>query len=154
MKIDWANEDVHPYRRKTMSRIKAKHTKPERLFRKALWHVGVRYRLHGKRLPGNPDIFIKKYKLAIFIDGEFWHGYEWEKNKQRLHTRKDFWIEKIENNMRRDRVADYRLHQMGYTVLRFWSADIERNTGTCVRIVLNHIDSFHMLIINDDEMGV
>ncbi len=138
-KIDWANEEVVPYRRKTMARIRAKNTKPELLFRKALWNMGIRYRLHGKMLPGNPDIFIRKYKLAIFIDGEFWHGFEWEKNKKRLRTRKEFWIEKIEKNMHRDQSADRALKKMGYEVMRFWSQDIWKNIGACVIQVQHHI---------------
>jgi len=140
--MDWANEDVHPYRRKTMSRIRSKNTKPERLFRKALWNMGVRYRLHGKKMPGNPDIFIKKYRLAIFIDGEFWHGYDWENNKEKLQTRKAFWTQKIENNIRRDEKANFQLKQMGYEVMRFWANDAVKNTGACVRQVLNYIDNF------------
>lgn len=143
LKIDWVKEDVVSYRRKTMSRIRAKNTKPERLFRKALWNAGVRYRLHGKKLPGRPDIYIGKYRLAIFVDGEFWHGYKWEENKQRIHTRREFWIEKIESNMRRDENANRQLQSMGYEVLRFWSTDIQKNLGACLHQVLNYIDDYN-----------
>ncbi len=142
LKIDWAKEDVEPYRRKTMSQIRSKNTKPERRFRKVLWAAGVRYRLQGKKLPGRPDIYIRKYKLAIFIDGEFWHGYEWEKHKERIHTRKEFWVSKIESNMQRDKQANQQLRSMGYEVMRFWSHDVDKNQGACLRQVLNYIDNY------------
>src|ERR1700756_5196002 len=86
-----------------MSKIKGKNTSPELMLRKVLWNSGLRYRLHNKKLPGNPDISMKKYKIAIFIDGEFWHGYNWEEKKTKIKTNRDFWIPKIERNMQRDK---------------------------------------------------
>ncbi|MFT4203506.1 MAG: very short patch repair endonuclease [Chitinophagaceae bacterium] len=151
IKIDWAKEDVEPYRRKTMSKIRAKNTKPELRFRKALWHVGIRYRLHGKKLPGSPDIYIRKYKLAIFIDGEFWHGYEWEKHKNRIHTRKEFWTSKIETNIQRDQNANLQLRQMGYEVMRFWSHEIDKNQGACVHRILDYINAYNNRWENGSE---
>jgi DNA mismatch endonuclease (patch repair protein) len=65
-----------------MGKIKAKNSKPEILLRKALWKLDVRYRIHQKNIYGNPDIVIKKYRLSIFVDGRFWHGYDWEKRKE------------------------------------------------------------------------
>ena len=73
-----------------MSKIRGKNTKPELLFRKALWKKDVRYRVDSKQLPGRPDVSIKKYKLAIFIDGAYWHGYNWDERKARLKTNKGF----------------------------------------------------------------
>ena len=81
-------------RSKIMSKIRGKNTKPEMLFRKALWHKGVRYRVNSKKLPGKPDVSIQKYKLAIFIDGEFWHGYNWDEKKVCIKSNRDFWIQK------------------------------------------------------------
>lgn len=141
-KIDWVNEDVSPYRRKTMSRIRGKNTKPEKILRKALWNIGIRYRLHGKGLVGKPDISIKKYKLVIFVDGEFWHGFDWEKNKQRLKTRKDFWIDKIETNMKRDQDVNEILRKKGYEVMRFWSNGIQKNVGACVHQIQQYIHMY------------
>lgn len=73
-----------PQRSYIMSRIRAKNTKPEFLLRKALWAKGTRYRTRTKDLPGSPDVVIRKYRLAIFVDGEFWHGHQWEKTKDRI----------------------------------------------------------------------
>lgn len=107
-----------------MSRIKGKDSKPEMILRKAMWARNIRYRLHDKSLPGKPDIVIKKYKLAIFVDGEFWHGYNWEERQKQIKTNRSFWIPKIERNMQKDRQTNRALTDMGYTVFRFWSREI------------------------------
>ncbi|WP_164123098.1 very short patch repair endonuclease [Sphingobacterium sp. xlx-130] len=78
-----------------MSSIKGKNSKPEMLLRKALWSKNIRFRLHDKSLPGRPDIVIKKYKLAIFVDAEFWHGFDWKTNRERIKSNRLFWIPKI-----------------------------------------------------------
>ena len=111
-------------RSKIMSKIKGKDSKPELLLRKALWAKNIRFRIHDSTLPGRPDIVIKKYKLAIFIDGEFWHGYNWEKVKQRLQSNKAFWVPKIERNMQKDRISTNQLKEMDYIVFRFWSEEV------------------------------
>jgi len=101
-----------------MSKIKGKNTKPELIFRKALWQKGIRYRLKSS-LPGKPDISIKKHKLVIFIDGEFWHGYNWNERKQTIKNNRRFWIPKIERNMQRDAEVNQTLKDLGFTVFRF-----------------------------------
>lgn len=125
-----------------MSKIKAKNTKPELKLRKALWSSGVRYRINYKKLPGCPDIFVSKYRIAIFVDGEFWHGKEWEQKKLKLKANRDYWIKKIERNIERDREIDYRLNALNFTVLRFWSLDVEKSLGRCVKPVLDLIYEF------------
>ncbi|PZP52089.1 MAG: very short patch repair endonuclease [Pseudopedobacter saltans] len=122
-----------------MSKIRAQNTKPEIALRKGMWNMGIRYRIHSKDLPGRPDIFIKKYKLAIFIDGEFWHGFDWDVSKLRLKTRKEFWIDKIETNIKRDQLANENLQKLGYTVFRFWSHDIAKNLGACLYQIQQYI---------------
>lgn len=107
-----------------MSRVKAKNSKPEMILRRAMWTRNIRYRLHDKSLPGKPDIVIKKYRLVIFVDGEFWHGYNWEERQKQIKTNRDFWIPKIERNMQKDRQTNRILTDMGYTVFRFWSREI------------------------------
>ena len=87
---------------KRMSRVKLKRNGSEILLAKALWHKGYRYRLNYKKIPGSPDIAITKYHIAIFIDGEFWHGKDFEEKKRHLKSNKEFWIEKIEENIKRD----------------------------------------------------
>jgi DNA mismatch endonuclease (patch repair protein) len=116
----------------TMSQIKSKDTKIETAFRKALWHEGARYRKNYKELPGTPDIAITKYRIAIFCDGDFWHGKDWQSKKHKLQGNRAYWIAKIERNMGRDNEVDKRLLAMGWVVLRFWGGDISRNLKSCV----------------------
>ena len=115
-----------------MSRVKSKNTKIEVAFRRALWRSGVRYRKNLKMLPGKPDIAITKHKIAVFCDGEFWHGKDWGKIQERLCTRREYWVKKIESNIERDTGIDRQLAALGWTVLRFWGRDIEKNLDLCV----------------------
>lgn len=123
-----------------MSKIRSKNTKPEQKLRKALWGMGVRYRKNVKKLPGCPDIVISKHKLIIFIDGEFWHGFNWKEKKQKIKTNPDFWIPKIERNMQRDRENNFKLEQAGWIVMRFWGQQINKEFGTCLKKILDHLD--------------
>ncbi len=123
-----------------MSKIRGKNTKPELIFRKALWTKGVRYRINNKTLPGKPDFSIIKYKLAIFIDGEFWHGYNWNERKETIQSNRKFWIPKIERNMQRDIEVNQQLTDLGYTVFRFWEHEIKKDLTKCVNDVLVFLD--------------
>lgn len=125
-------------RSRNMSRIRSKNSKPELLLRKALWAKNIRFRLHDKSLPGTPDIVIKKYKLVIFVDGEFWHGFDWKNNRNRIKSNRLFWIPKIERNIQKDVRTNRALADMNYTVFRFWSQDIIKNLA----VVLNQIELF------------
>ncbi|WP_274474082.1 very short patch repair endonuclease [Mangrovimonas aestuarii] len=142
IKVPRFNEESGFYttkkRSRIMSKIRSKNTKPELRFRKALWKTGIRYRLNNK-LPGKPDISIKKYKLAIFIDGEFWHGYQWNERKETIKSNRKFWIPKIERNMQRDREVNSKLEEMGYTIFRFWSKEINEQLDKCLNDVLTYI---------------
>ena len=122
-------------RHKNMKNIKGKDTKIEVLLRKALWHKGYRYRKNYKKLEGKPDIVLTKYKIAIFCDGEFFHGKDWEKLRERLKRgdNGEFWIKKIARNMEHDNDINKRLEFEGWTVLRFWGNDIKRNPEECVK---------------------
>ncbi len=124
-----------------MGKIRGKNTKPEMLFRKALWRKGVRYRVDSKKLPGKPDISIQKYKLAIFIDGEFWHGYNWLERKPSLKSNRGFWIPKIERNMQRDQEVNAQLQEMNFTVFRFWTDEIKHNLDQCINDILVYINT-------------
>jgi DNA mismatch endonuclease (patch repair protein) len=126
-------------RSQLMSKIKGKDTVPEILLRKALWAAGIRYRIVNKKLPGKPDIAIRKYRLAIFIDGEFWHGYNWEKKKLTIKSNTSFWVPKIERNMQRDAENNRKLDELGYKVFRFWGKDIKKNLVQYVEEILTHI---------------
>lgn len=125
---------------KRMSKVKLKRNKVEMKLAKALWHHGYRYRLNYKQLPGSPDIAITKYNIAIFVDGEFWHGKDFEIKKSKLKNNKDYWIMKIEENLHRDAKNDKLLNEMGWISIHFWSKDIERNLSYCLNVIEDFID--------------
>ncbi len=127
-------------RSKLMSKIKGSETKPEIKLRKALWAIGIRYRVNVKELPGKPDIVIRKYKLVIFVDGEFWHGYNWKNKKRKIKANRDFWIPKIERNMQRDKENVRDLENAGFTVLRFWEHQIKKDLDDCVETILARLN--------------
>ena len=120
-------------RRKNMQAIKSKDSKIEVMLRKELWKKGYRYRKNYRKLPGKPDIVLVSLKIAIFCDSEFWHGYDWDKQKQRLDTNKDYWINKIETNIKRDKKVNEELRNNGWTVLRFWGREIEKDLDKCMQ---------------------
>lgn len=126
-------------RSKIMSGIKGKNTRPEVRLRKALWHAGLRYRKHDKHLPGTPDIISKKYKVAIFVDGEFWHGHNWSTKKASIKSNRAFWIPKIERNIQRDTENTLALERLGYTVFRFWTHEIKHELGHCIKQILDYV---------------
>ena len=129
-----------PERSKMMSKIRGKNTKAELQLRRALWAAGVRYRVNVKTLPGRPDIASKKLKFVVFVDGGFWHGYQWADRKTKLKANKDFWIPKIERNMQRDAENNARLQAMGYTVYRFWQDEVRKGLMGCILQILSHIE--------------
>ena len=124
-------------RRKNMQRIRSKDTKIETVLRKALWDRGYRYRKNFKDLPGKPDIAITKYRIAIFCDGEFFHGKDWEVLKPHLEksNNSEYWINKISRNMQRDDQINKELLFRGWTVIRFWGKEILKNTDECVKVI-------------------
>ena len=85
-----------------MSRIRGKNTSIENLLSHELWHRGLRFRRNGRGIYGHPDISIRKYRIAIFCDGDFWHGYDWENRKDAIKSNREYWIAKIERNMEKD----------------------------------------------------
>ena len=124
-------------RKKNMRSIKGKDTSIEMILRKALWKKGYHYRKNYKNLPGTPDIALTKYKIAIFCDGEFFHGKDWEILKPRLERGKnsDFGVTKISKNRERDEEINKKLLFMGWTVIRFWGMDIKKNTDECIKVI-------------------
>lgn len=125
-KNSWNMKDIH-----------SKNTKIEVILRKALWNAGFRYRKNYDKLPGKPDIALTKYKIAIFCDGEFFHGKDWEVLKPKLEkgNNLDFWIKKITRNQQRDDEVNKQLLFMGWTVIRFWGNEIKKNPEQCVKVV-------------------
>ncbi|MGW9684681.1 very short patch repair endonuclease [Flagellimonas sp. 2504JD1-5] len=128
-----------PERSKIMGKIRGKNTKSELAFRKALWASGYRYRIDYKKLIGKPDIALNKFKTVIFIDGEFWHGHNWEERKHKIKTNREFWIPKIERNIQRDQEVNLALEEMGYTVFRFWESEVKKNLDVCLHKVVESL---------------
>jgi DNA mismatch endonuclease, patch repair protein len=127
-----------PEQRKfNMSRIKGKNTGPEKKLRKLLWSRGIRgYRIHYK-LPGKPDIVFIKKKIAIFIDGCFWH--KCPDCFRAPETRKEFWMKKIQSNIVRDKKVNDRLKIDGWTVIRIWEHEIKKEPEKIVSIIKSNL---------------
>ena len=133
-------DDLTPeQRRRNMQAIKSKDTTIELALRKALWGKGIRYRKNYKMLIGKPDIAITKYKLAVFCDSEYWHGYDWENRNQRIKSNREYWIPKIERNMARNKEVNAALEAEGWTVIRFWKRQIRKELDKCVDEVMKII---------------
>jgi DNA mismatch endonuclease (patch repair protein) len=111
-----------------MSRIRSKDTKIEKKMSSLLRKNRIHYRRHPK-LFGSPDFVVEK-KILVFCDGDFWHGYQYDKKKR---PPKKFWREKIERNMARDRKVSRKLRRDGWSVLRMWEHDIKKNPDKCMR---------------------
>jgi len=126
-------------RSELMSKIKAQDTKPEVKLKKALWNLGYRYRKNVRKLPGCPDIVFNKFKLVIFVDGEFWHGYNWDEKKLKIKSNRNFWLPKIERNMQRDEENNKILQNEGWIVLRFWENQLKKNFEGCINSILTTI---------------
>jgi DNA mismatch endonuclease Vsr len=118
-----------------MGKIKGVDTNPEKDFRRMLWKLGYRYRKNYKKLPGKPDLVFINKRVVVFIDGEFWHGFEWEKKKLKINSNRDYWINKIEGNIERDQKNVRLLENKGWRVIRFWGKDITKNPQECIAIV-------------------
>ena len=122
-------------RHKNMSSVKSKNSKIELLLRHELWKRGLRYRKNVKTVYGHPDIVFIGKKIAVFCDSEFWHGYDWENRKNDIKSNVEFWTTKIERNIARDKEVNEYLTSHGWTVLRFWGKQIEKDTSGCADII-------------------
>ena len=124
------NTQNNDFLHRRMQSIHSKDTKPEMKLRKELWKRGIHYRKNYKILPGSPDIVITKYKIAIFCDGEYFHGKDWEQSLEKKilsGSNSQFWIKKITRNMARDVENNKELTSAGWKVYRFWANDIMKN---------------------------
>lgn len=126
---------------KRMSHIRSKGGKAEEILAKSLWHDGFRYRKNFRVLSGSPDIAITKYKIAIFVDGEFWHGFDWENRKNQLHSNREYWIQKIQENMKRDKKNDQLLTASGWKVLHFWEKEVLHYLPSCILKIKSAINN-------------
>ena len=123
-----SSEQVH----KNMAAIHSKDTKPEMIVRRGLWRKGFRYRLNHKRLPGHPDLVLKKYRTCIFINGCFWHGHHVDSKTMESsacckipNTNHDFWVEKISRNQQRDIEEQRKLAEMGWHCITVWECELK-----------------------------
>ena len=112
-------------------------TRPELLLRRSLWRHGLRYRLNNPALPGKPDLVFPGQQLAVFCDGDFWHGKDWGVRKEKLSKGKnaEYWVAKISRNMERDRRVDAELHSLGWRVVRVWESEIHANLEAVVALI-------------------
>lgn len=130
---------------KIMSSIPAKNTEPELILRKALWRKNLRYRVNYKKLPGKPDVVFTKYRIAVFCDGDFWHGHNWALRGMRsfeeeLSSYSEFWRDKISNNVEHDKAISSALEAAGWLVIRIWESDIRKDLDGCVERIVAAIE--------------
>ena len=133
-----------------MSSIPSKDTKPELRLRHELWARGLRYRINVRTITGSPDIVFTKAKLAIFCDGDFWHGHNWALRgyssfDEELTHYSDYWKKKLLANIERDKAVTSSLKEEGWTVLRFWESEINLDVSKCADIVENKYHSLMQL---------
>lgn len=128
--------DTTPEVSKRMANVHLKGGKTEETLAKALWRQGFRYRRNYKKLPGSPDIAILKYKIAVFVDGEFWHGQDWDSRKRKLKSNREYWIEKIGENIARDKRNDILLRELGWYPIHFWEKEVNKDLDTCINRIL------------------
>lgn len=137
-------------RHKNMAAIRNKNTKPEMIVRLGLWKRGFRYRLNHKRLPGHPDLVLRKYRTCIFVNGCFWHGHHVELNTMESSvcckiptTNHDFWVAKIRRNKKRDKEKQRKLAEMGWHYIIVWECELKpskrEDTLESIAFTLNHI---------------
>ena len=123
-------------RHKNMAAIHSKDTKPEMIVRKGLWCRGFRYRLNSPRLPGHPDLVLKKYRTCIFVNGCFWHGHNVEVRSEKggvkssecckiPNSNQEFWVAKIKRNQERDIETQKRLAEMGWHCITIWECELK-----------------------------
>lgn len=126
-----------------MASIRGKNTKPEILVRKFLFSRGFRYRLNHPRLPGHPDIVLRKYRACIFVNGCFWHGHEGCKYYVVPKTNTDFWVKKINRNKEHDKEVQQQLSSMGWHCITIWECELKttvrEKTLESLVFTLNHI---------------
>ena len=113
-------------RSENMARVKGKNTKPEIYLRKLLWHIGFRYRVNYKKLSGSPDVYIPKYRVAIFINGCFWHMHKNCKHSSIPKSNYDFWKNKLERNVEMDNTNYSKLECIGIKAIVIWECEIKR----------------------------
>ena len=123
-----------------MSRNRGKDTGPEILLRKALWHRGIRYRKNYTKLSGTPDIVLLRQRIAIFVDGDFWHArHHKEHPGEQIRSNQEYWVKHLSRNVEHDREVNDELAQEGWLVLRFWESDIHHDLEKVVNEIMGFL---------------
>ncbi len=156
MTVKRSPQEIHKY----MSAIRSKDTKPEMIVRRGLWARGFRYRLNHKRLPGHPDLVLRKYRTCIFVNGCFWHGHnvalpQMSEGRGQMedlvnsecckipNTNREFWVTKIRRNKERDKEEQKKLAAMGWHCITVWECELKpakrEETLDSIAFTLNHI---------------
>ena len=136
-----------------MSSVRSKDTEPELVLRRAVHALGGRFRVHARDVYGCPDIVVRSRKVAIFVDGDFWHGNPAELERRGLsqlsdlfRVRTDWWVKKIQGNVRRDSQVNVYLREQGWNIVRLWASEVLADPTRSARIVLEALDSPHLRI--------
>ena len=141
-------------RHKNMQNVRSKGTKIERIFAKLLFQSGVTYTKNDKKVYGHPDFTFKKLKIAVFLDGDFWHGNNWEISQTNHKSNRDFWIPKIERNIARDKEVNARLIEEGWIVIRFWESELKSAPDSCLNRVLRTFQEQKNKIYKMDSLSI
>ena len=162
-------------RHANMAAIRSKDTKPEMVVRRGLWKRGFRYRLNDKRLPGHPDLVLRKYRTCIFVNGCFWHGHnvQFKVHSSKFivnsscckipKTNREFWVAKIRRNKERDKEEQKKLAAMGWHCITVWECELKpaerEKTLESIAFTLNHIwlqdhgaRSVHYSTLEEEDM--
>lgn len=137
----WSKEK----RSQVMSRIRSKNTKPEIILRSLLHRQGYRFRLHRANLPGHPDLVFPMYSAVIFVHGCFWHLHKGCREGRIPHSRYDYWKEKLERNVERDKEHVEDLKQLGWRVLTVWECEIEKKPELTLNTVIQFLSESNQI---------
>ncbi|MDE2860369.1 MAG: very short patch repair endonuclease [Chloroflexota bacterium] len=124
-----------------MSRVRNRGTSAESYVRRAVWNSGFRYRLNVRRLPGAPDLVLRRYKTAVLVQGCFWHGHSCRKGQTRPASNREFWNQKLDGNVQRDALNQCRLHELGWSVFVIWECLLDEGTNVLLEFLRHQRDA-------------
>jgi len=120
-----------------MSEVRGKNTKPEQYVRKCLWHEGFRFRLHVRGMPGTPDLLLRRFGVAVMVQGCFWHRHQCPKGRSYPVTNAEFWKRKLDRNLARDNYNQAKLKEDGWTVFVIWECNLQEDTEALINYLRN-----------------
>lgn len=140
--------------RKNMRANASSGTQIERILAERLREKGYQFELNAVDVVGKPDILFRRHRVAVFCDGDFWHGRDWLSRKNAHKTNHDFWVNKLENNIRRDQRVNEALTAAGYKVLRFWESEIKKNCDLCLQTIENALNQTAIEYVIPEHEGL